>query len=99
MTDICQEVIKPIPFKLGRIVITRGIDELVNGVHEKLIPFLDRHDSCDWGSTCEEDSALNNEGTHDGGRIMSEYHYDDIKIWIITESDRSATTFLLPSEY
>lgn len=43
MTDICQEVIKPTPFRLGRIVITRGIDELVNGVHEKLIPFLDRH--------------------------------------------------------
>lgn len=52
MTDICQEVIKPTPFRLGRIVITRGIDELVNGVHEKLIPFLDRHRSCDWGSTC-----------------------------------------------
>lgn len=99
MSNNCQEVIKPIPFKLGRIVITRGIDELVNGVHEKLIPFLDLHSSCDWGSICEEDKPLNNEATHNGDRIMSQYHFNDIKIWIITEWDRSVTTFLLPSEY
>ena len=99
MTDICQEVIKPIPFKLGRIVITRGIDDLVNGEHEKLIPFLDLHSSCDWGSICEEDKPLNNEATNNGDRIMSQYHFNDIKIWIITEWDRSVSTFLLPSEY
>ena len=36
----------------------------------------------------------------DGGRIFSAYHLDDgTKIWIITESDRSSTCVLLPSEY
>ena len=99
MTDICQEVIKPIPFKLGRIVITRGIDELINGRHEMLIQFLDSHRSFNWGSICEEDKTLNDEATHNGDRIMSQYHFNDIKIWLITEWDRSVTTFLLPSEY
>jgi hypothetical protein len=44
----------------------------------------------------------------DGDRILSAYPIDPAKpcegfgdntLWIITESDRSVTTFLLPDEY
>ena len=44
----------------------------------------------------------------DGARILSSFAIDPAKpskgfgdntLWIITESDRSVTTFLLPSEY
>ncbi len=31
-------------------------------------------------------------------RIFSSYTYENVKFWVITEADRSATTILLPSE-
>lgn len=99
MTNTCQHEIAPIAFKLGQIVLTRGVDDLINGDHELIREFMDRHDNCDWGTICEEDIPLNNEATHNGGRIMSQYEYNGTRLWIITESDRSVTTLLLPSEY
>ena len=53
-------------------------------------------------------SATNDEAVSEGLRILSAYAIDPAKpakgygencLWIITEADRSATTFLLPSEY
>jgi hypothetical protein len=36
----------------------------------------------------------------EGFRIVSAYKLEtDLKVWIITEWDRSATTILLPEEY
>ena len=46
----------------------------------------------------DESVRMENEGEM-GWRLMSSYSIDDIKIWIITEADRSSTTILLPSEY
>lgn len=66
---------------------------------------LDRHLNGDWGDLCDEDKAMNDESVRMeneeemGWRLMSSYSIDDIKIWIITEADRSSTTILLPSEY
>jgi len=57
---------------------------------------------------CKQDAASNERAVKDGGRILSSYAMDPVKpsegfgentLWIITESDRSVTTFLLPSEY
>lgn len=49
---------------------------------------------------CEEDKATNDNALVTEGRLFSSYDYkEDIKIWIITEWDRSATTILFPSEY
>lgn len=54
----------------------------------------------DFGLVSDEDKALNEEAIETGGRIMSAYRDRlDVKYWIITEADRSATTVLLPSEY
>ena len=59
-----------------------------------------RHASGDWGELCDGDKKLNDEGVNSGDRLMSAYSLrDGVKIWIITESDRSVTTFLLPDEY
>ncbi|MBN8927619.1 MAG: hypothetical protein J0H19_13455, partial [Rhodospirillales bacterium] len=67
-----------------------------------------RHVSGDWGCVCDEDKALNDEAVELGNRILSAYPIDPAKpcegfgdncLWIITERDRSVTTFLLPSEY
>ena len=84
--------------ELGQILITPGAhDDLdLKDVASSLV----RHASGDWGDMCEEDWAYNDEALENGGRIMSAYHdRNDIKFWIITEWDRSATTIMLPSEY
>jgi hypothetical protein len=42
----------------------------------------------------------NAEALKEGTRLLSAYHLrDGVKIWVITEWDRSVTTALLPEEY
>jgi hypothetical protein len=61
---------------------------------------LERHTTGDFGNLCEEDKARNTEAAASGGRVFSSYEIaPDVKVWVITEADRSATTILLPSEY
>ena len=61
---------------------------------------LARHLSGDWGEVCAEDAKENEFSLQHGFRLLSAYRLSDgTKIWIITEADRSATTFLLPEEY
>ena len=64
-----------------------------------LASYLYRHVSGDWGDTCEEDKVENDFSLRHGYRIFSVYHTPAGSLWIITEADRSATTFLMPSEY
>jgi hypothetical protein len=93
-------------FALGRIVATPGA--LDAWPPEYMQQCLARHAGGDWGCVCKEDAASNDHAVKDGGRILSSYPIDfakpckgfgDNTLWIITEGDRSATTFLLPSEY
>jgi hypothetical protein len=50
---------------------------------------------------CAEDKAANDQAVLEGSRIFSAYLLPDeqTKFWLITEADRSVTTFLLPAEY
>ena len=62
--------------------------------------FLKRHVTGDWGELDEEDRRENELSVVQGFRLLSAYTISNgIKLWIITEADRSATTLLLPSEY
>jgi hypothetical protein len=94
---------KPTPlFELGRVVATPGALEQTNPIQRGI--YLTRHQSGDWGCICAEDRALNDQAVVEGTRILSAYPIDPKKpskgrVWIITEADRSATTFLLPEEY
>jgi hypothetical protein len=53
-----------------------------------------------WGNLSDEDRKENDYSLEHGFRLLSAYgtHAGD-KLLIITESDRSATTLLLPEEY
>ncbi len=49
---------------------------------------------------CPEDRSENDLALKEGNRILSAYTTRaGIRFWIITESDRSATTVLLPEDY
>ena len=54
----------------------------------------------DWGEICDGDKLANDQDLVDGGRLLSAYStLKGVKLWVITEADRSATTILLPEEY
>jgi len=63
------------------------------------MPYLFRHLTGDWGDVDEFDKQQNDLAVKGGSRILSAYQTPAGKLWLITESDRSATTFLLPDEY
>ncbi|MHB8271886.1 hypothetical protein [Bradyrhizobium sp.] len=105
MTKIIFVPCRP-SFDLGQIVATPGA--LDTTTKEQRLQFLARHSIGDWGHVCGEDGKANNDAVKNSGRILSAYPINPAKpckgfgentIWIITESDRSVTTFLLPDEY
>jgi len=88
---------KPL-FETGNLVMTVGVMEMVeSGLN--IAHYLMRHITGDWGDLCPEDIHENEVSLEHGFRILSAYETPLGKLWIITEADRSATTFLLPSEY
>ena len=87
-------------FSLGQVVSTPGALEAVAEADESFEQLLRRHVSGDWGVLCVEDQQENARALANGWRILSAYVLSTgVKIWVITEADRSVTTILLPSEY
>jgi hypothetical protein len=87
-------------FPLGRVVATPGALKALEEANQNAFELLERHQAGDWGDLCEEDKDENEFSVLNGFRILSAYRTrNDVKIWIITEADRSATTLLLPHEY
>ena len=92
---------KPTPrFTLGRCLATPGAVEAMNDAGQAPGDFLDRHIRGDWGSVDAHDRQANEDAINTGARIWSIYHTrKGVKLYVITEADRSATTILLPNEY
>ena len=88
-------------FATGQIVMTSGVDALIEAGRLDPAPYLYRHLSGDWGDLNDSDRRLNDAALQSGeDRLFSSYQVTpDLKLWIITEWDRSVTTLLLPSEY
>lgn len=90
-------------FNIGRMVMTRGINEKMSSDEsfvKEVLNALSRYLKKDWGEMCEEDKQMNDEAVRSGNdRILAAYETSEGKIYIITEYDRSATTILLANEY
>jgi hypothetical protein len=87
-------------FRLGRLVATPGALELIQGEGREPMEFVERHIRGDWGDLDEQDRLVNEQALAHGGRLLSSYIVvGEERVWVITESDRSSTTLLLPSEY
>jgi hypothetical protein len=91
-------MIKPL-FTLGQIVSTPGAIDFMEAHNVQPMDLLKRHLTGDWGDLDASDKAENDHAVKFGDRIFSSYKFNGEKVWVITECDRSATTFLLPSEY
>lgn len=87
-------------FPLGVILATPDALGILQNSDESPTKFLNRHVLGDWGEVSPEDKELNDQALKDGSRLLSAYRTSEgEKLWIITESDRSATTILKPEEY
>ena len=87
-------------FEPGRIVSTPGALRAMEEAGDNPASFLVRHLSGDWGELDAHDTQENEFALEHGLRLLSAYRLSSgSKIWVITEADRSATTFLLPEEY
>lgn len=87
-------------FPLGQTAATPGAITALAELGMTGIELFYRHHRGDWGDLDQEDIATNNAALKHGGRLFSSYQVTEhVKIWIITEADRSVTTLLLPEEY
>jgi len=87
-------------FALGNMYITPGAIEALARANQSAQEFLERHQRGDFGELDEHDRHENEFSINHGFRILSAYRTaKDMRLWIITEADRSSTTILLPEEY
>jgi len=86
-------------FEAGAITLTPGFMDKSNPKYA--LTCLAYHLTGDWGLVGDEDWAKNDRALEQGDMILSSYPLPDEggEFWIITEHDRSITTFLLPEEY
>ena len=87
-------------FPLGQVVATPGALSALEDAGQNPGEFLYRHVTGDWGNLDEHDRHQNELALKQGLRLLSAYQTSKgVRIWVITEWDRSATTLLLPHEY
>ena len=93
------EIARP-KFRLGKLVSTPGALAALTEAGQHPMHFVNRHVVGDWGDCCPEDLQANEDALRDGARLLSVYKTaKGVKLWIITEADRSSTCVLLPEEY
>ena len=102
---------KPPRFPLGQVCITPNVLAVLERLNIRPITLLQRHLQGDWGELDPEDIEANEEALREGYRLLSCYRLplqsdanetgttEGVKVWIITEADRSITTLLLPEDY
>ena len=89
-------------FSLGKLAWTRAVNECVASdasFAKFVMESLGRHTNCDWGQLTTEDKRANDISLKEGLRLFSAYQHNDVKLWIITEADRSVTTILFTEDY
>ena len=87
-------------FQPGQIMATPGALDAFEASGESPLAFLERHLAGDWGELDEHDTRENELSLQHGWRLLSACGLiTGVKVWVITEADRSVTTLLLPDEY
>ena len=87
-------------FSLGQMVATPSALDALADSGQSPADFLSRHVRGDWGEVCQEDGQANDDAVVNGERLLSAYRtLKGVRIWTITEADRSSTCILLPEEY
>lgn len=95
-----RTTLTPVRFQLGRLFITPGAAEVLSDAGQSAQDYISRHARLEQGELSDEDFRENLFSVSRQLRIFSAFRTGTgVKIWCVTEADRSATTLLLPSEY
>jgi hypothetical protein len=87
-------------FPTGTIIATRRAGDSLVQAGVAGLQLVDRHVRGDWGDISPEGREENNRALRGAGRIISSYTLTTgVRVLVLTEGDRSATTILLPEEY
>ena len=97
----------PALFSPGHVVATPAVLALIQEHGASVPELLHRHLTGDWQAMCKADRDSNWVAVLDGEtRVFSSFDIapksqsgKPIKIWVITEWDRSVTTVLRPEDY
>ena len=97
----------PALFSLGHVVATPAALALIQEHGASVPELLHRHLTGDWQEMCKPDRDANWAAVLEGeARVFSSFDIapkghagKPIKIWVITEWDRSVTTVLRPEDY
>lgn len=86
-------------FELGDVFITPAPMRLLADANQTGIELLARHQTLDSPELSKSDQQLNREAIKNGDRVLTRYTVSGVRLFIITEWDRSYTTILLADEY
>ena len=99
--QICDE--PPALFSLGNVVATPAALALIQKHGASVPRLLNRHQTGDWQELCKEDRDNNWQAALGDARVLIAFNIGSanqpVKLWIITEWDRSVTTILRPQDY
>ncbi|ALS66599.1 MULTISPECIES: hypothetical protein [Pandoraea] len=85
---------------LGRLLATPAAVDAIQSAGASIYALVNRHACGDWGDLPEADREQNDLSVVSGRRVLSCYPLGgELKVWIVTDADRSTTTILLPEEY
>ena len=99
-TEAAETTTAPVCFPLGRLFLTPDASEALEDSGQSPQEFVSRHSRLERDELSDEDHDENLFSVYKPLRIFSAFRTaDGVKLWIITEADRSATTILLPSDY
>jgi hypothetical protein len=87
-------------FELGNLTITPAAQAALVESGEQPSHFIKLHSWLDRGELDDNDYRANQEAVRGFERIFSVYKTSlGVRLYVITEADRSVTTILLPEDY
>lgn len=86
-------------FQFGPVSITPAAAELIRMCRQCVDQYLSRHAAGGWTEMDIEEAVSNTEAIANGQRVVSAYQAcAGLRLFVVTNSDRSATTVQLTSE-
>lgn len=87
-------------FNAGGVSITDGAWSALRRFELEAADLVRRHCMADWSHMMPHDRQANLDALRNGGRIFSSFQLGpDVRVWVITEADRSSTSIVLPGEF
>lgn len=93
---MAPDIPTPPRFRHGRVILSSRVCDLAQQGRLNVLSYLQRHLNGDWGEVSARTQHANEAALHTKDALFSAYVINsELKLWIITEGDRSVTTLLI----